>query len=697
MGLGGLTRDSIIGLNNLVAHDEEDRSFHNNCTYTGADNQRSLLNNESGNGSDDFLFLDEDDSLTANASESLFETSLNDGIATLAPPSQIGDYRPTPYGNVSATNSRSLDSYRTNTPGQSTSDSHHQGFQYEGYTDYYSEDFASYDSLSHSGCSKGTDKKNLFCCLFAPWMQTESIGSSNQSSTSNQEAEQTQAVVASSPIAIEVKSSLEPPASLSEKITASSTPPLKDGGPDTDPPDSDLTPAHSFRSKVLETSNITNLKKTTENGPRTALAAGISPESQSTPHLLSDCSSNSGSVSPASPKSPCFVEEKKEEEGDLQEGDIGIPVSPRSPDEQTQVTPPPIKSILKASRCSVASTDNLSNRNNKKSEEEVALSCPTKRHLFPVYESKNPHLSKANSKQVQFNPMARVLTIPSRKDISPCEKAQVWWQRCDYNEFKKTGRIISKAMECGGSEVWLASSNALGAAKSRKVKENKKNQHTDSVEYNKALSRYVNLKKEDGENSDSDDFGEKWWCKFGHSRRGLEHIACPTEGKARQESVLLAIRKILEEQRHQRAARIKDPNKLRNVALQYTSWARELSFAAGSADAEAVASDFDPSASCRARHFAKWFHDMSKQGDTVGRGVAMAVTSQILDANTHAATPRANKSNPNAFNVANSNKVRTEDLLSKRAQGFLPDAKGAASSETHREFRPLRAAQTSPI
>ena len=48
-------------------------------------------------------------------------------------------------------------------------------------------------------------------------------------------------------------------------------------------------------------------------------------------------------------------------------------------------------------------------------------------------------------------------------------RACKWWQKCDYDEFKKAGRIISKAMECGGSEVWLTSSNAWGDRTARGV------------------------------------------------------------------------------------------------------------------------------------------------------------------------------------------------------------------------------------
>lgn len=686
MGLGGLTRDSIIGLNNLVANDQEDRPFcpvHNNYLVT---------NNGPNNDSDDFIFLDDDNPLTPTASQNSFETSLNDGLATTAAASAVMTLGspsppPTPYSNVSATNSRSLDSYRSNNPSESTSKkgaqaAHYQGFQYEGYTDYYSEGFASYDSMSFSNNNKGKEKKNIFCCLFAPWIQPASTDSEDQSAASSLEVEQNQTsheTAASSPPGEEsgFESSASPPENIIASPVSPPTPSLDIDVPDAKSLNPDIVPTPSCLSEVVGSSEMTNLPTASENEPCVKFAAPDSEEKPSAPHLLSDGLSDSASVASTSPDFTCFTDEKKQEEGDPR-----ITVISEASDEKEEDGPPRITSILKVSRCSMASTDSLSSRNNsKKPEKEAGLpTSPPIRHLFPVYEPKKTHLSKAEDKKINFNPMARVLTIPSRKDIAAYEKAQVWWQRCDYDEFKKTGRIISKAMECGGSEIWLASSNAWGnrAAQSRQVKMNKKNKSTESDEYNKALSKYINKEKQDGKNSniDDDDFGEKWWCKFGHSRRGLEHIASPTEGKARQQSVLLAIRKVMEEQKRQRMGRMKDPNKLRNLAIAYTSWARELSLAAGSADAEAVASDFCPTASSRAQHFAKWFSDESNQDDTVGRGVAMAVTSQILDANTHAATPKGNKSTTNSLKNVNRNQNGSEELFSQRAKGHMPSGQG---------------------
>jgi len=249
----------------------------------------------------------------------------------------------------------------------------------------------------------------------------------------------------------------------------------------------------------------------------------------------------------------------------------------------------------------------------------------------------------------------------------------VWWQKHDYDEFKKTGRIVSKAMECGGSEIWLASSNAWGKSQSRQNanKEKASAGRDDSDEYSKALSKYVGEEKKDDDSGD--DFGNKWWCKFGHSRRGLEHIASASEGKARQQSVLLSIRMTLEEQRRQRATRTKDPNKLRNVSMQYTSWARDLALAAGTADAEVVSSNFNNAAKCRAHHFAKQVRvNTDLYSADVGGGVAMAVTSQLLDANTHGG--KSSFGGRSLKKELSMNHESSEASLSKRAKGFIPGA-----------------------
>lgn len=83
-----------------------------------------------------------------------------------------------------------------------------------------------------------------------------------------------------------------------------------------------------------------------------------------------------------------------------------------------------LKSILKVKRCI-----NRSNSTTPITSKKVqSASADGKRHLFPSYETKSKDTKKNNEgedRKIAFIPMARVLTIPSRKDIPLSQKAQV--------------------------------------------------------------------------------------------------------------------------------------------------------------------------------------------------------------------------------------------------------------------------------
>ena len=143
----------------------------------------------------------------------------------------------------------------------------------------------------------------------------------------------------------------------------------------------------------------------------------------------------------------------------------------------------------------------------------------------------------------------------------------------------------------------------------------------------------------------------------------------------------------MEEQKRQRASRTKDLNKLRNVSMQYTSWARDLALAGGAADAEAAASGFNPHAASRAHHFAKRLKAVNTTsnalnttgGDLNGscKAVAAAVTSQILDANTHA-TPRTTERKKKQTKSLGDITANDGDQqsMARRAKGYMPGGGG---------------------
>lgn len=128
--------------------------------------------------------------------------------------------------------------------------------------------------------------------------------------------------------------------------------------------------------------------------------------------------------------------------------------------------------------------------------------------------------------------------------------------------------------------------------------------------------------------------GLKWWCKFGH-------IVSIEEGRSRQRFVNIAIRAVLDEQRHQRLTS-RDPNKIAAVAMQYTSWARDLSAAAGAADAEAVQSNFNSKAKCRIHHLTRNLNGRREPRDnghapsaTFILSCNTALTAKVMDVNTN--------------------------------------------------------------
>lgn len=197
------------------------------------------------------------------------------------------------------------------------------------------------------------------------------------------------------------------------------------------------------------------------------------------------------------------------------------------------------------------------------SQDSVASS--QRRALFPQYSGVGSFNGNSKGVNVDFAPMARVVTVKSRNDMTAEEKSDIWWQRMDYDDFRKTGRIITRAIAEGGSEIWLNSQTQLS-----KEDEECKDDPADVICAT----------------------GDKWWHKFGHSRRGLEHVVSIDEGRQRQLNVKRAIQAVLEEQARQKLGRKVDPERLRHVSMQYTSWARDLALASGASDADAVTTQF---------------------------------------------------------------------------------------------------------
>mmetsp|Transcript_9837 Transcript_9837/g.18848 ORF Transcript_9837/g.18848 Transcript_9837/m.18848 type:complete len:602 (+) Transcript_9837:283-2088(+) len=225
----------------------------------------------------------------------------------------------------------------------------------------------------------------------------------------------------------------------------------------------------------------------------------------------------------------------------------------------------------------------------KKEKSTADQSGAARRSLFPQYSGVGSSFCETNSKGhvVSFAPMARVVTVKSRNDMTQDEKGDIWWQKVDYDDFRKTGRIITRAMLEGGSEIWLSHQSSRP-----KTQEEEADDPADMISAT----------------------GDKWWHKFGHSRRGLEHVVSIDEGRSRQLNVRRAIQSILEEQARQRLVRKQDPERLRHVSMQYTSWARDLALASGASDADAVQTKFSDGRKSREFYLLKIARNSPLQG-----------------------------------------------------------------------------------
>merc|ERR1719232_296154 len=139
-------------------------------------------------------------------------------------------------------------------------------------------------------------------------------------------------------------------------------------------------------------------------------------------------------------------------------------------------------------------------------------------------------------------------------------RSSIWWTKSDYEDFKKAARLIARTIVTFGTEIWLKSNNTAN----------------NSIQ----------------DNDLETDFGGKWWCKYGHSRRGLEHLSNIQEGRNRQQCVKKSFKAVMDEQRRQKVNHCFNPERLATVSREYTAWAQDLAYAAGQADQLAVKQNF---------------------------------------------------------------------------------------------------------
>lgn len=428
--------------------------------------------------------------------------------------------------------------------------SSNNAFHYEGYDDYYFHDdvgpYASADYLMTKRNETGAG--GLWACLF-PWMQSKPPEALPDQKQQPRIGEQ--------------------PVDSNKDAPVGETPSNDDDAES----QGESTNSNQLGERLSEKERQAVLARLRLAQPEVAVSSSTGGDNSSSSH-----DEHQQALSNGEDSNRCSSSDNKK--GLLN----GIPVYDTSPLEEAKADedgPPGPRGILKKkSKAKInesvmkngvlinpplrTSTESISSTASSKQQQQQPAA--RRRSLFPSYEDRSKPKS---NKPVTFAPMARVVTVKSKNDMTDEEKADIWWRRSDYEDFRRTGRIITRAMLEGGSEIWLASNDSSS----------KKSDSGDIVSAP----------------------GDKWWHKFGHSRRGLEHVVSVEEGRQRQGNVKSAIRMVLEEQARQKMYKRVDPEKLRSVALHHTSWARDLALASGASDADAVESSF--AADRRSREF----------------------------------------------------------------------------------------------
>lgn len=225
----------------------------------------------------------------------------------------------------------------------------------------------------------------------------------------------------------------------------------------------------------------------------------------------------------------------------------------------------------------ISSTNNTSTTNiTNTSTNKLTDPC-----THPQQSTRMPPSPDSKKKRVTFDTndaqIHHILTLPH---LSCMSKSHFWWQQKDYVEFKKTRRILVKPTFQEGRHASLSA---------RDEEEQDDDDDPSSNEFSEFFETFENVK----ESPILDD--DKWWCAFGHSRRGIEKMVSIREGRERHSFAHISVHSVLDEQLRQTITNEKDIQKIANVSRKYTQWAKDLALAAGAADADAVRSDFDPS------------------------------------------------------------------------------------------------------
>ncbi len=601
----------------------------------------------------------------------------------------------TMYNNTSRENTNGSERISSSSTSNKDNKSvtYYSGFDYASYEEEYNfHQYIDPYAPSNSGLLLHQQKqKNMFCCIFGSAYSSESDSDSSESdcdssideSNNNASTFQTGATSHMSKITPDERLANDRVTQEDDTDRDVSIDVSRHGRNDDD--DDDLSICNSVSSDKIDTAaEVTNSSKSHDNvGPKILRLSDN--ESEQTVTIKANRNEKVEQPSKVNSTAPKYTNTSEK-----------------------QFEKKPLKGILKRT---VINSTLTSNKKKTSLSTSNSNEQGRRRTILPSYETKSfdessEYLNKDSSrsasksvgkndastvvdppprKTVSFSPMARVMNVTARADMSFFSRSLIWWQKNDYDDFKKTGRIIAQAMLCGGSEIWLQTSNAWGKklGGSPLKRGNAADQQNalevqDNQDHLNALKKYgVTLTDEEEKD---EDVGSKWWCKFGHSRRGLEHIVSIEEGRQRQRFVNIAVRAVLDEQRRQRITR-KDPSKIAAVSMQYTSWARDLAIASGAADAEAVKSNFNSQAKCRIHHLRRGLNGKTAQPSNVENlhipsasfilSANSALTAKVLDANTDSSLRMKHMVKHKKSIVEEEKKSSASELeIAKKAAGF---------------------------
>jgi hypothetical protein len=247
----------------------------------------------------------------------------------------------------------------------------------------------------------GQDKKNILCCLF-PWLNSgenvQSVQQDQQKQQQQQRQQQQQAID-------------DAPVQQAEGRTASVEETAQLLG-------------QNLRARTASPSLAAGGAAAAAAAPTTADAAATRQSSSNNcSHDNKD--SNSATIKPTTTTTSTTKQQSKASPSKKPQESITHPSTDdkaQQPQPQNEQQSGVIKSILKVKHCVNYHHNTTTPKPSKKVQS--ASSPDGKRHLFPAYEGKSDKKVNDNRKVV-FIPMARVLTIPSRKDIPLSQKAQV--------------------------------------------------------------------------------------------------------------------------------------------------------------------------------------------------------------------------------------------------------------------------------